>query len=459
VVLVARPRTPSPATLAPTLSGQLGHGPVRRICADPLGHGVAEVLEACLPDASTWTFELLRSKLKPARKLTAYYRITPGPVSGEEAPALRDGGRYVAVTWFAERQPGSSVPPAAGPGAPPVTQLASASEDGRIVVRVCPDDPAMPQLARLNDTAHLAALLGDLSGRRVAARQLTVDTIRYRPGQRHVQRVRLAGNAWVYVKTDRDDSGARAVATAAFLRDRVAGEVPDATVARPLGYVAEDATAVWWNIPGTPLSRQLSSDPDAALRTVGHTGRLLRVLHDSASGPASLLGRGGADVPVEVEETLRAGEHVAALLPGVGRTFEHAASDVAEGLHRVPGEATALSHGDFKSDNLVVHGSRLTVLDLDRAAWADPAKDLGKFLVDLRWWCPGAAPAAALAVAFRAGYGPCDEARWARARLFAALFQLKLTARRRAVHDARWGAQVRAGVGDAVEMLRVARGA
>ena len=72
----------------------------------------------------------------------------------------------------------------------------------------------------------------------------------------------------MYVKTDRDHSGARAVATAAFLRDRVAGEVPEATVALPLGYVAEDAAAVWWNIPGAPLSRQLSSDPRGALRTV-----------------------------------------------------------------------------------------------------------------------------------------------------------------------------------------------
>jgi hypothetical protein len=43
--------------------------------------------------------------------------------------------------------------------------------------------------------------------------------------------------------------------------------------------------------------------------------------------------------------------------------------------------------------------------------------------------------------------------------LFAALFQLKLTARRCPVHDVAWGAQVRAGVGEAVEMLRFARGA
>ena len=455
----ARTRTPTPATLEPALSGQLGHGPVRRICADPLGHGVSEVLGACLPDAPSWTFELLRSKLKPARKLTAYYRISPAaPSTARGAAVPRDAGRQVAVTWFADRQPASSVLQANGPVAPPFARLSCASEDGRIVVRVCPDDPAMPQLARLSDPGHLAALLGELTGRRVTASQVAVDTIRYRPGQRHVQRVRVAGAAWAYVKTDRDHSGARAVATATFLRDRVAREVPGATVALPLGYVAADAAALWWNFPGVPLSRQLSSEPRKALRTVVATGRLLRVLHESTSGPTSLLARGGRDDGrAEADETLRAGEHVAALLPDVGRTYEHVASDVVEGLDRVPGEAPVLSHGDFKSDNLVVHHGRLAILDLDRAAWADPAKDLAKFLADLRWWCPGT-PAAALAVAFRAGYGPCDEARWARAGLYAALFQLKVTARRCPVHDAGWGAQVRTGVGGAVEILRAARG-
>ncbi len=69
------------------------------------------------------------------------------------------------------------------------------------------------------------------------------------------------------------------------------------------------------------------------------------------------------------------------------------------------------------------------------------------------------AVAGPLAASFRAGYGACDEARWGRARLFAALFQLRMTARRLPVHDVDWTEQVRAGVGDVVEMLRVARGA
>jgi aminoglycoside phosphotransferase (APT) family kinase protein len=439
--------TSSPVALDPALNGDLGHGAVRRLAADPLGHGVAEVVGSCLPDAPSWSWELVRSKYKPARKLTAYYRVA-SPGSGDD--------RHVAVTWFADRQP-APWPDAAEP---PSARLSAASEDGRISVRICPDDPAMPQLARLTDPEHLAVLLGGRSGRPVAAGRLAVDTVRYRPGQRHVLRVRLDGGAWVYVKTDRDRSGERAVATAAYLRERVPDGARGAAVAVPLEYDAEDSAALWWNTPGVPLSRQLATRPAAALRVVAQTGRALRVLHDSPSGPESLPRRSGPEgVHAEARETLRAGEHVAALLPDVGRTFEQVVAEVVEGLDRVPEGSAVLSHGDFKSDNLVVDDSRLTILDLDRSAWADPAKDLAKFLVDLRWWCPDQGRAAALAVAFRAGYGTCDDERWARARLFAALFQLKLTARRCAVHDAAWETQVRARVGDAVETLRAARGA
>ena len=36
--------TSSPVALDQALNGDLGHGAVRRLAADPLGHGVAEVV-------------------------------------------------------------------------------------------------------------------------------------------------------------------------------------------------------------------------------------------------------------------------------------------------------------------------------------------------------------------------------------------------------------------------------
>ncbi|MGH8965550.1 MAG: hypothetical protein ACRDXB_09525, partial [Actinomycetes bacterium] len=61
--------------------------------------------------------------------------------------------------------------------------------------------------------------------------------------------------------------------------------------------------------------------------------------------------------------------------------------------------------------------------------------------------------------AFRAGYGDCDPVRWARAEVLAALFRLKLAARRCCVHDVDWEAQVRVRVTEAGAAQRLARSA
>ena len=63
---------------------------------------------------------LLRSKFKPGRKLSAYYRRGPGDGTAAE---------YLAVSC------------ASG---------AADGDTGAVTVQVFPDDPAMPQLARLS---------------------------------------------------------------------------------------------------------------------------------------------------------------------------------------------------------------------------------------------------------------------------------------------------------------------
>jgi aminoglycoside phosphotransferase (APT) family kinase protein len=182
-------------------------------------------------------------------------------------------------------------------------------------------------------------------------------------------------------------------------------------------------------------------------------GRIARAIHDCPAGEATPPGRavlGRHDVHAEATATLRAGEHIRALLPSVGRTYGLLVSVVLDELGRLPAERATLIHGDLKADNLLVDGGQVRVLDVDRARWAEPALDLGKFLADLRWWSPSAR-AAALEAAFRDGYGSCDPRRWARAELLASLLQLKLAARRPVLHDGRWQLLVRGRVVGAVE--------
>lgn len=391
-----------------TLTGSRGVGPLRDMALNPLRHGVRGLLTDLVPDWDGSLHRLIRTKYKPARKLTAYYQLTPD-----------DEASHVAVTWTNES----------------------------VRALVSPDDPDMPGLAALHDRDHLTDLLG-FAGR--------IDTIRYRPGQRHVLRVSSPDRV-AYIKTDRDDSGARAVPVVQALTERVTSLCPGAHLAEPIGYSAADRAGLWEGAPGEPLWRRFAGGaPEARLTHL--VGRALRVLHETPLGDLPAHGRPARDTSMEIASTIRAGEHIAALLPEVGAEFLAIAHGVADDLARVPTEAPTFTHGDVKSDNVLAFGKEVRILDLDRCGPADPALDLAKFVADLRWWCgPDRNCAGGLIDAFLSGYGDADPARWERTVHLTRLFQLKLAARRCSVHDPAWETRVRARVSAAAPVL--ARGA
>jgi aminoglycoside phosphotransferase (APT) family kinase protein len=384
-------RNPSPPGLIDeTLAGTRGVDAVRRLALDPPRQS----------DGSS--LQLIRTKYKPGRKLTASY--------------VRPDGRHVSVVWT--------------PGSVDVLQS--------------PEDPAMPELVGLHDPAHLRELIG-FSG--------LVETLRYRPGQRHVLRVTADGHDGVHVKADRDDSGVRAVPVAGMLGPVLTDRCPDASLVEPVTYSAADRAAIWRTAPGESLRERLGSS--SAARHVHLVGQAARVLHDTDRTDLT-AGIDARDGTAEVASTLRAGEHIMALLPDVGSAYRALVEDVAAGLDALPHEAARFTHGDLKADNVLVSGERVRLLDLDRSGPADPALDLGKFVADLHWWF-AAEQARELVAAFRAGYGDGEPARWERAHLISRLFGLKLTARRCAVHDPSWESDVRARVTAAAPLM--ARGA
>jgi len=409
---VAHRHDPPSDPLRAVLSGSLGVAAVREVALAPWRHGLEETPTGAARSPGDG-LELLRTKFKPARKLTAYYRRSRG--NGTDA-------EHLAVSWHA------GTPVARG---------------GRVSVEASPADPAMPHLSRLTDPAYLAALLARLDpGQALATARLQVSTIRYRPGQRHVLRVTDPDLCRGYVvKTDRDRSGRQAVSAARGLHPMLATVCPETHVVEPLGYSAMEWAALWRLTGGTPLSEQLvGRSPDAAayVSLVGHAARALHDHALSALGPESvaLLPEHGVDV--ETESTRRAGDHLRVLLPAVARQYDELVTAVSQSVASMPKATPTFLHGDLKSDNLLVEDGRVRILDLDRVCLGDPALDLGKFLADLRWWSGDDQRAGQLTEAFRAGYGAAADHRWARAELLAALFEAKFAARRCAVHDPAW---------------------
>jgi aminoglycoside phosphotransferase (APT) family kinase protein len=438
------------ALFADALEGRLGAGALRLIASNPMPHGLDALLTRCWPERpDTVVPRLLRTKLKPARKLTASYALAAPP----------DGvDRHICVTWSLDPCPSASAPAleqeAARRGVlAPFVRLSAESEDPTMSLLAAPLDPVFPQLVRLYDPAHSARRLPSAAATRSSETpRCRVTTIRYRPGQRHSLRIAPAtvGAAWtggaIMAKAYRDGVGARTLEVAHLLGHRLALLCPDVTTPRPVGYDEEDRTVLWLEEAAEPLWHRLVRADAAPTAPFELVGRALRVVHETA-WPAHLPTRGAAEVHAEVAATVRAAEHICTLLPSTGARLREVAQRVAvlTDSQDIPEPAT--THGDLKCDNLLAANGRVCLIDLDRAALGDPSLDLGRFLADVRWWGAvlGTDTTPHLA-AFRAGYGRSAAGLLARAEAVSILFQLKLAARRFPVHERDWAARVTTAV-------------
>lgn len=190
-----------------------------------------------------------------------------------------------------------------------------------------------------------------------------VQTLSYKPMRRWVGLLEPRDGAPVLLRAYRLEDAA----AAGILHDL--GEVGPRTP-RLLGTDLERGLVVTEYLPGRPLDAVLR-DGVATPAELHATGRALATLHRAAA-PA-LPRRSPDDDATAVVDTA---EQVAVLLPELaGRALALAAA-VCVRLAALPPESTPV-HGDFSADQVVVgpDGS-VALLDLDRAALADPASDL-----------------------------------------------------------------------------------
>ena len=137
------------------------------------------------------TCRLRRAKFKPGRKLTVHYDACVRTRGTDNCDIIRS----VVAVWNNE----------AGdvPGDPDTARLEAEAVDAgfaapfrllfarlpelQVSFKVSPLDPKLPQLLRLCDPGHVAAILKDAMGE-TRCSGYRVSTVRYRPGERHVLR-------------------------------------------------------------------------------------------------------------------------------------------------------------------------------------------------------------------------------------------------------------------------------
>jgi Phosphotransferase enzyme family len=290
-----------------------------------------------------------------------------------------------------------------------------------------------------------------------AARHYAVESIRYRPGRRHVLRYKplnAPGHEPLFAKVYADADGERAFRVAMEVAGWLGEHGGGASSVRPLAYVAEDGVVLYRRIVGESLCGHLQKKGRGVGGSLAAVGAALSALHEL---PVSRVGTLKAhDFAAEVKKIGRSSGHIPALLPTMGTAIEGLLERAGELHERFPQEGSTFTHGDCISEHVWVSEEGITLIDLDNCRLADPALDIGKFLADLRFWHAvynrdGVEEAQEQ---FLAGYGRgVPPERLVRARLYEAIELVKAAVRRVYMFERNWASRTGRLIGQAQALM------
>ena len=246
----------------------------------------------------------------------------------------------------------------------PSDSRAEIFEDGhrRVAVWLYPDDPDLAGLPRAAFPERMADTLnaGGVTSRRVAADDLTLTMVGYRPRRRAVVRVEIAGTAEVfYVKVLRERMFADVHAKHVMLR-RAGVPAPEVALA------TEDHLLVLRKLPGTSLATALFEPGDPC-----SPEQLIELLDSMPPSVASLERR-----PPWADAVAHYSAMVGATLPELGDELGELTGRITTGLAGFP-PGVESTHGDFHEGQLRVDGGRVVgLLDVDTIGPGRRADDL-----------------------------------------------------------------------------------
>ncbi|MFT4218873.1 MAG: aminoglycoside phosphotransferase family protein [Micropruina sp.] len=280
-----------------------------------------------------------------------------------------------SVAWpYGERDELLGVSARAG-GLAPSDSRAEIFADGdrEVAVWIYPNDPDLPGLARAAYTERMAEILTehDVLGRAVAAPEVRLRMIGYRPRRRAVLRIEVAGSSeaqptTLYCKVLRERVFRDVVRRHEVL---LAAGVPAPQVAA----TTSDALLLLRNLPGRPLAKAVFDTDDPC------TAEQLIHLLDAMPMSVTQLDRR----PPWSDAVEHYAQMVAAAVPAATDKLAWLTEQIIAGLGSIP-LGNEPTHGDFHEGQVHVAGGRIVgVLDVDTVGPGRRADDLACLIAHL----------------------------------------------------------------------------
>lgn len=258
---------------------------------------------------------------------------------------------------------------ASGPAASDTKAEIFADGEREVAVWIYPNDPDLPGLARAAYTEQMAGILTehDVVGRPVAADEVSLRMIGYRPRRRAVLRVDVEPEPVVlYCKVLRERLFGDVVRRHELL---LAAGVPAPRIAA----TTDDALLLLHNLDGRPLAKAVFDETDPC------TAEDLIHLLDAMPMSVTKLERR----PPWTDAVQHYSQMVAAAVPSATDKLAWLTDQIAEGLASVP-LGNDPTHGDFHEGQVHVSGGRIVgILDVDTVGPGRRADDLACLIAHL----------------------------------------------------------------------------
>lgn len=147
-------------------------------------------------------------------------------------------------------------------------------------------------------------------------------------------------------------------------------------VAKPLGYDPTSRILFQSAVAGTTLTSLIGHKD--FLRYVEAAARSLATIHQT---PAHM--EQSTTPEDELQEMEPMAETMTQVLPAVGEKLNKVLDRLRSNLPDSQGQARDFIHGDFSTNQILVDGNRLSVIDFNSVCMGDPHRDLGSFLARL----------------------------------------------------------------------------
>ena len=329
---------------------------VRRDAALP---GLATMLD---PEALAAALAPFMPAIDPGSVHIEYVRYKPGKNC---IVAYRIGVAGTEVTLFAKAHPAfrRSSPR-------PLGSKRIVLQGGALMVSTFPADGKLRAVAELLDPERRSRVLREVVPERPDLWGGIIKGLRYMPERRYVAQVLAGGivqaSVKVYIEREYETvRGAKAFESRGPLR-----------IARRLGCSdAHHIVSHEW-LSGRLLSESIL-DPEMDREAMGRTGAALAELHSQRPRGLDRLTR-----RAEGATLLSLSANLGFVLPHLSGRFDRLARRLANSLAAESAVGEPI-HGDFYAKQVLLGEDTVALLDLDRAAYGDPAADLGLFAAHL----------------------------------------------------------------------------